>query len=211
MIRTQQPSYHYSSTAQHTLVQERSISLAQRYAFDVCASYAHSAGDTVLLHAGRTEALAALKMRLEPLSIQILSTHLSTVTTVQTIIWYQPTIVQGSETALALRRVMAQDARLIVIGSGLLQRFSTQRMAGTQASLAMLHTWLAAAGMSVELRYGFHTLQSIAWGFAAQYCERFGQLALADRCQYAMRQSYVTSSPLIHLSPMYILVARLCR
>lgn len=192
-------------------LQLRHVSLAQRYAFDLCTTYVNAAGGDYLLHTDSDELPAALTARLQSTGQSLalgknvgIETELA-----QIILWYAPVKTNVFETVFALRRMLKSDGQLVVVGAGWLHRFAAGQSLPFVAP-QILTRWLAAADLQVEAQYGFHSPQSIAWGVAANCCDRVGQLALADRCHFAMRRNYINRGLLAALAPLYVLVARPC-
>lgn len=128
-------------------------------------------------------------------------------------VWAEPEATTGDRVIQALAGSLAVGGRLCVLLSGALAHDLPESgragEGGAMCSPGLRATArkLRQAGFAVQVVYGFHGPESLAWGMVYRALQSVGRCDLADRALRWGRACYVVHGWQAHLAPVRVLLA----
>jgi hypothetical protein len=127
------------------------------------------------------------------------------------LVWAEPTLDECNRLLPDLAKQLPANAQLQMIVSRPLARRLPEGRDGIlgqgTAPLPVVIQALQQNGFTVESERSFHGPISLIWWQLSVWLERFGQQALADRCWFAMRSTFVASGWQSRFATLTVLVA----
>jgi hypothetical protein len=128
------------------------------------------------------------------------------------IIWAEPLKRDTLPLYQLIHQHLTDDGKLFIIVNGLLmplRKTAQTRHSPDQASgFRRVISLLRQSHFIVEHVYGFHTVSSMGWGYAARLMARMNHEAVADRWLVRMRAAFAAGAWQARLATLNVIVAR---
>lgn len=131
-------------------------------------------------------------------------------------IWAAPQAEKAADVISVLANALSPDGVLHVVSPGLLARFSRSQY-DTASYSSPAHKALGSitagrllkdSGFQINRKLGFHGVNSIFLWYLSLLASKLGREHLADRFHFRMRESYVVTGSLAHLSTLVLYECR---